>query len=283
MPDVSSAAQSAATPQGARPPRPQAVLQVLAKEMISPNLMRVRLGGAGFDVLNRNESTDAYVKLVLPDPASGLTPPYDMEALRERSPELLPVRRTYTVRRWHDAEQALDIDVVVHGEPGHEGVAARWATSAKVGDDVAVTGAGGAYSPRAGYFHVLIGDHAALPAIAAALEAMAADARGVALIHLDEDADRLNLHHPAGVEVRWVIGDRSQLLEATRALQLPPLDGVQAFCHAERGLTKELRRHLVRERGVQRDNLSVSAYWALGRVEDQFQAEKRTPIGKIDD
>ena len=27
--------------------------------------------------------------------------------------------------------------------------------------------------------------------------------------------------------------------------------------------------------------MSVSAYWAYGRVEDAFQAEKRTPVGQI--
>lgn len=58
--------------------------------------------------------------------------------------------------------------------------------------------------------------------------------------------------------------------------------GVHVFCHAERGLTKQLRAHLVRERGIARDDISISAYWALGRVEDRFQAEKREAIGRID-
>lgn len=55
------------------------------------------------------------------------------------------------------------------------------------------------------------------------------------------------------------------------------------FCHAERGLTKQLRRLLVKDSGIPREQISVSAYWALGRIEDQFQAEKREIIGKIDD
>ena len=102
----------------ARKNRPQAVLEVLGKTRISPRLLRLTLGGEGYAALNRNEQTDAYVKLLIADPHSGLTPPYDLDALREKSPELLPTRRTYTVRRWDDAAQRIDIDVVLHGEPG---------------------------------------------------------------------------------------------------------------------------------------------------------------------
>ena len=45
---------------------------------------------------------------------------------------------------------------------------------------------------------------------------------------------------------------------------------------------KQLRRLLVKEAGIPREQISISAYWALGRIEDQFQAEKREPIGAID-
>ena len=31
-----------------------------------------------------------------------------------------------------------------------------------------------------------------------------------------------------------------------------------------------------------RDELSLSGYWAYGRTEDRFQAEKREPIGRIE-
>lgn len=272
----------------ARTQRPQAVLEVISKTRISPRLLRVRLGGEQFGTLRRNEHTDAYVKLLLADPASGLTPPYDLDAIREATPDLLPSRRTYTVRRWHDAEQSFDIDVVLHAEgSGDEariaGVAARWADEALPGDRVAASGAGGAYTPEAGRRHLLIGDHAALPAIAAALEALPADARGQVLVHLDHEEDALTLRVPEGVELRWVVGEREELLEAVAALELGDVADLQVFCHAERGLTKALRRVLVRERGIGREQISVSAYWALGRVEDQFQAEKREPIGSLDD
>jgi len=36
-------------------------------------------------------------------------------------------------------------------------------------------------------------------------------------------------------------------------------------------------------RGITRESISISGYWARGRAEDVFQAEKRLPIGKIEE
>lgn len=264
--------------------RPQVVLEVLGKTRVTPNLMRILLGGEQIDQLAYNDSTDKYVKLLLADPSSGLTPPYDLDALRESSPELLPALRTYTVRSWDRQTGKIALDFVLHGDGELDGIAARWADSALPGDLVAMRGAGGGYAPDpAATSHLLIGDHSALPAIASALEAMAEDARGLALIHLDHAEDSLNLAAPDGLEVRYLIGEREQLVEAVTAFDVPDPEGVQVFAHGERGIVKQLRRELVKVKGIPRDRVSISAYWALGRIEDQFQAEKREPIGQIDD
>lgn len=281
--DQSSPA-SATAQRPARPKRNQAVLEVLGKTRVSPRLLRLTLGGEGYEALNRNRNSDAYVKFLIADPASGLQPPYDMDALREHSPELMPARRTYTVRRWDDEKRQIEVDVVLHGHGEDSGIAARWADEAQPGDLLAMSGAGGGYTPAPETRrHLMLGDHAALPAIAAGLEAMDEDAQGTVLIQLDHDEDRLELEHPAGVEVRWLIGERELLLEAVDQLNLEDHEGLQIFCHVERGITKQLRAKLVKQAGIPREQISISAYWALGRIEDQFQAEKREPIGRIDD
>lgn len=281
--DQSSPA-SATAQRPARPKRNQAVLEVLGKTRVSPRLLRLTLGGEGYEALNRNRNSDAYVKFLIADPASGLQPPYDMDALRENSPELMPARRTYTVRRWDDEKRQIEVDVVLHGHGEDSGIAARWADEAQPGDLLAMSGAGGGYTPAPETRrHLMLGDHAALPAIAAGLEAMDEDAQGTVLIQLDHDEDRLELEHPAGVEVRWLIGERELLLEAVDQLNLEDHEGLQIFCHVERGITKQLRAKLVKQAGIPREQISISAYWALGRIEDQFQAEKREPIGRIDD
>src|SRR5690625_6188598 len=128
---------------------------------------------------------------------------------------------TYTGRPGDEEAQTLDIDVVRHGDDGAAGVAARWADAAQPGDRIALSGAGGGYSPEPeSSYHLLIGDHAALPAIAAALESMDPAARGLALVHLDHEEDMLTVEHPEGVELRWAIGEREQLFDQVQALDL---------------------------------------------------------------
>lgn len=270
----------------ARPAKPQAVLAVLDREHVSEHLVRLTIGGDGFDAYADNPSTDKYVKLLFADPAHGLTPPYDLETLRREAPEKLPARRTYTVRRADLEARTLEIDFVVHGD---EGLAGPWARRAKPGDGVVLMGAGGGYAPDAeADWHLLVGDLTAVPAIGAAIERLPEGAVGeVVLEARREDAGELPAH--PGLRVHWVeprAGDperdgESALVDAVRGLAWR--DGApHVFAHGERGAIKLLRRHLVGERRVPRERLSISAYWAKGRTEDVFQAEKREPIGRID-
>ncbi|NEB66757.1 siderophore-interacting protein, partial [Streptomyces fulvissimus] len=83
---------------------------------------------------------------------------------------------------------------------------------------------------------------------------------------------------PQGDNVVWLHrGDApvgSLLTEAVRSLEFPEGE-VHAFVHGEAGFVKELRRHLRMERGITRDQLSISGYWRLGHDEDGWQASKR--------
>ncbi|WP_336581891.1 siderophore-interacting protein [Nesterenkonia sp. PF2B19] len=156
---------------GARKPRVQHVLTVQQVRRLSPHLVRVVLGGEGFAALEFKDATDQYIKMLFADPALGLDRPYDLDALRERLPmEQMPVTRTYTVRHIdHDAGQ-LWVDMVTHGE---EGLAGGWAQQVRPGELISFFGPGGAYAPREeADWHLLAGDESALPAIAAAVEAL---------------------------------------------------------------------------------------------------------------
>ena len=44
--------------------RPLHTFQVIGTEKLAPHMVRVVLGGAGFDTFTPNEFTDSYVKLV---------------------------------------------------------------------------------------------------------------------------------------------------------------------------------------------------------------------------
>jgi NADPH-dependent ferric siderophore reductase len=267
----------------ARPARPQAVLSVLGREQLSPHTVRITAGGPGFDALRMNDFTDKYAKLLFVDPSLGLTPPYDLTALRESLPPgLQPVTRTYTLRRADPESQELTIDFVVHGD---EGIAAPWAAQAEPGDLLTMSGAGGAYRPDpASDWHLLAGDESALPAICSALEALPGDARGVAYLETSDPGEYLDAKLPGGVEVVWLHrphpGRQPRLL-ADALLAGSWLPGrADVFAHGERESMKAVRAALKTRLG-DADRLSLSGYWASGRTEDVFQSEKRQPIGQL--
>lgn len=268
-----------------RPQRPQIVLEVIERIQLTPHMVRIVAGGPGIADVTDAGFSDAYTKMLFPHPDVDLTPPYDFEALRgQLTPEQMPSRRTYSIRRFDLANGQIWIDFVVHGA---EGIAGPWADAAKPGDAVVLGGIGGGYAPDpAADWHLLAGDDSALPAIAAGLEAMPADALGVALIEVDGDADHVELTAPEGIRVEWLhrngaeAGTTTLLVDAVRALEWRE-GRVQVFAHGERGAMKSLRPYFTDDRALDRSQLSLSAYWAHGRVEDTFQAEKREPIGQI--
>jgi len=267
-----------------RDQRPQAVLSVRRSEWLSPAMVRITVGGAGFSAFRANDFTDKYVKIIFVDPELGLTPPYDLAALRESLPaEQRPVRRTYTVRRVDPDQEQLTIDFVVHGS---DGIAGPWAASARPGDVLALSGAGGAYAPDPGAdWHLFAGDESALPAISSALEALPGSARGIAYLETAHPELAGHVTAPPGVELRWLRqnkpGTEPQLLADALAAG-PWLPGrVGVFAHGERESMKAVRAAL-KSRDLGGGPLSLSGYWAYGRTEDRFQAEKREPIGQIE-
>jgi NADPH-dependent ferric siderophore reductase len=261
----------------------QVVLQIVETERIGEHMQRITLGGEGFEDFRDNRYTDKYVKILFADPALGLEPPYDVQALRRSLPKhQRPVRRTYTVHSVDPAARTLAIDVVLHGDSG---VAGRWAARAQVGEKVAFSGPGGKYAPdpRADW-HLLAGDESALPAIEAALSSLPSDTVGIALIEVAGPADERTLEHPAGVEMQWLhreptagpvvdpaarLGGRtpSPLVAAVESMAWRP-GRVHAFVHGEKSAVKRLRRHLLEERRVDKRMLSLSSYWTRGSSED---------------
>jgi NADPH-dependent ferric siderophore reductase len=265
--------------------RPQTNLTVLRREQLSPHMVRIVAGGPGFARYVNNDYVDRYVKLVFPQPGVAYPEPLDLAVIRETLPrEQWPHTRTYTVRWVDEAAAELAIDFVIHGD---EGLAGPWAEAARAGDQLIFTGPGGGYNPDAeADWHLFAGDESALPAISAAIETLPRDARGLAFLEVDGDADILVLNAPAGLELHWLrrggapAGGAGLLVDAVRAADWPA-GRVQVFAHGERGAMKGLREVFFAERGLERRQVSLSGYWAQGRVEDDFQAEKKLPIGKI--
>ncbi|SMX87196.1 NADPH-dependent ferric siderophore reductase, contains FAD-binding and SIP domains [Brevibacterium sp. Mu109] len=268
-----------------RTPQAQHVLTVESTQWLGPHLVRVVAGGESLAEFTDNGSTDAYVKLLFVDPELGLEPPYDVTELRQSLPaEQLPVTRTYTVRWVDRIAKRLAIDFVVHGDSG---IAAPWAARAKAGDQLVLAGPGGGYAPDASTdWHLFAGDLSALPAIAASIETLSAAATGITLLEITDHQDIIDIQNPSQVQVQWLINtdlaDTGFLARAIDEASWPAnADNVQVFAHGERESIKAVRAILAK-RGVARESISISGYWARGRTEDIFQAEKREPIGQID-
>ncbi|MFG1796022.1 siderophore-interacting protein [Nocardia sp. NPDC049149] len=238
--------------------RPRTTLTVQRTEWLSPHLIRVHFGGPGFATFQTNGFTDSYVKFI-----------FDRDGIE--------VLRTYTVRSVDSAAGEIAADFVYHGA---EGIAGPWAAEAKPGDTIDLYGPGGAYAPRADAdWHLLAGDESALPAIAAALEGMHADAVGKVFIEVAGPDDELPLRKPDGVELTWLHRGTEApgevLAETVR--NAPWDDGqVQVFIHGEaQAVMHDLRRYVRRERNVPAEwAASISGYWRRGRTEEGFREWK---------
>ncbi|KAA0979077.1 siderophore-interacting protein [Paeniglutamicibacter gangotriensis] len=261
------------------------VLEVLASERLSPHMMRLTFGGPGFANFQDKAVSDRYVKILFTRPELGLQPPYDLDDLREKlAPEDFPVRRTYTLRHVDLEAQTLQIDFVIHGD---QGIAGPWALNAKLGDQICFTSPGGLYTPNPEFDrHLLVGDESALPVISAAVEDMTEDMIGDIYLEVSGPEDEVRLDAPAGITVHWLhrggyyTPENTKLEETVRNAEWHE-GTLQVFAHGERETMKSLRAYLNGERGVDRRAMSLSAYWAYGRAEDEFQAEKKSPIGQI--
>ncbi|HWD64568.1 MAG TPA: siderophore-interacting protein [Solirubrobacteraceae bacterium] len=186
--------------------------------------------------------------------------------------------RSYTVREWDPARRRLTLDFVVHGE---RGVAGPWAARAQPGDALELSGPGGAYAPSTeADWHLLVGDDAALPAIAVSLSRVPAGVPAFAVVEVGTPEHRQPLSSPGELEVVWLNRsagpgeDPTLQLEAVKALELPGGRG-QAFVHGEATTVRLIRRHLLVERGLPPGLLSASGYWKLRRTDEEWRAEKR--------
>lgn len=243
---------------------------------LTPQLVRVVLGGEGLAGFSAGEFTDHYVKLQFPPPGAPYGVPFDAEAVRDLPREQQPVLRTYSVRDWDADRGRLTLDFVVHGDTG---IAGPWARRARPGDLVALRGPGGAFAPDPDAdWHLMVGDESALPAIGASLARVPAGVPVHVVALVDGPDGELALESPGALSVTWVHRgddpDPDALLRAVRELAFPA-GRVCAFVHGEAVETRAVRKHLLAERGVPRPALSVSGYWRRTFTEEGWRSSKR--------
>ncbi|MFI1809984.1 siderophore-interacting protein [Streptomyces sp. NPDC020422] len=260
-------------------------LQVDRTRRLGPSLVRVTFTGEelkGFAAGGRDQS----LSLFLPHPGQDapVLPPLDdpdmyaiLGAYRAMPHDERAVMRSYTVREQRtEPAPEVDIDFAVHEDGGP---ACRWAQHAKPGDRVVVLGPAVAENtgvrfrlPEDADSVLIWGDETALPAVSAILEWLPAETRAHVYLEVPYSGDRMELATEADATITWLVREEGAptAVEAVAGAELPG-ETPYVWIAGESGAVKALRRHFVRERGLDRRRVTFVGYWRKGLSEDALR------------
>ena len=251
--------------QGAR-----AVLARVARvQGITPAMARVTFTAPEFAGTSALGS-DHYIRLLLPRP--GQQEPL-LPRTAEWYPELVamapqerPVLRNYTVRSVRPEAAEMDVDFVRHGDTGP---ATRWVNRAEPGMAVGIIDQGVIHeveTDRVDY--LIVGDETALPAAAGILAALPGSIRARVLLEVPSELDRQDLPTRSDADVRYLVRPDAQcppgsLLPAAVA-DLDLVAGTRCWVSGESAMSTQVRRCLVRQHGVPKDDVCFTGYFKYG-------------------
>jgi NADPH-dependent ferric siderophore reductase len=285
---------------------------VLRTRRLGPTMLRVTFGGDSLARF-ASGGRDQRLKLFLPHPGQEAPlMPSDagqgwFAAWRAMDPAVRGIMRSYTVREQrHFPHEELDIDFALHGVggpgdgaggPRHSaggpggpgantsGPASRWAAAARPGDRVSFLGpvegdnACVDFRPPPGTDWILLsGDETALPAIAAILGWLPPGTPAKVWLEVPHADDIQDLTTLADADVTWLVREnttahRTDAVLTSVAATAFPGGTPYVWIAGESGTVKALRRHLVRERRLDRTRVKFTGYWRLGTAEEQLVEE----------
>ncbi|WP_282699311.1 siderophore-interacting protein [Streptomyces sp. CC219B] len=268
-------------------------LQVVRTRRLGPSLVRVTFAG---DELRdfHSDGHDQSLSLFLPHPGQEApVVPVELgdgwwQGWRDLPEDVRAVMRSYTLRALRRDPDEIDIDFVLHGvEPGAAvpaGPASRWAADAAPGDRVLLIGPSVAdnrairFRPPADTDLVVVwGDETAVPAVSAIVEQLPAGTRARVWLEVQHAEDIQDLATGADVRIDWLVREDRGIqgspmaLDALRAAELPSAERPYVWIAGESGCVKELRRHFVNERGIDRRRITFVGYWRQGLTEEQLR------------
>ncbi|KOV97397.1 sialic acid transporter [Streptomyces sp. NRRL B-1140] len=270
-------------------------LQVLRTRRLGPSLVRVTFGGPDLHAFH-SDGQDQSLSLFLPHPGQP-EPVVPLElgdgwwqGWRELPDDVRAVMRSYTLRGLRRDPDEIDIDFALHGigpdVSVQAGPASRWAARATAGDRVLLLGPAVADN-RAIRFRppgdtdlvVVWGDETAVPAASAILESLPAGTRARVWLEVPHAGDIQDLVTEADADITWLVKEEGTAegsplaLRALRDTPLPSAERPYVWIAGESGCVKELRRHFVRELGIDRRRVTFVGYWRRGVSEEQLRAE----------
>lgn len=242
--------------------------RVEAVEQLTPVLKRIVLTGEELEGFF-SPGFDDHVK-IFPAPRGQAVVLPTVGADGPVFAEPKPVARDYTPRAYDAANRRLTLDFAV----GHGGPATAWAEDAQVGDELGLGGPRGSFLvPTSFAEHLLVGDEAAIPAIARRLEELPAGARAVACIEVADASGELALTSAAEVEIVWVHRNggargRPEALTAAAVAAAGRIDPSDAYVWVacETSVARSMRAALLAARAFNPKWMKVAGYWRLGRA-----------------
>ncbi|SDI87822.1 NADPH-dependent ferric siderophore reductase, contains FAD-binding and SIP domains [Pseudomonas flavescens] len=248
------------------------VIHVVETVMLTPRLRRIVFEGADLGHFQRDDQMHCRLIFVPKGEHEPVWPMVDDQGRVIWLGDKMHTR-VYTIRELDAKRGRLTIDFALHPAVGP---ATSWAMAACRGDQVGIVGpaAGGL---QAASFIVLAGDETALPGIARILEALPQDARGKALIEVQDAGECLSLTKPLGVQLQWLLrhdampGTTTLLLEALQRIDWPAdLSDVFFWGGCEYRAFSAIHRYLRRELGLAAAQQVLYSHWHLSLSEEQI-------------
>lgn len=224
-------------------------LSVAGVTDIGPHMRRLQLTGDSLSTFSYQPGQDVMLVLAMTDGR--------------------PLSRRYTIRAFDPDSRTLELNLVAHGI---DGLGARWAANARVGDRVNGVGPRGKITldPNADW-HLFAGDESAAAGVLNMLEALPADVPGIAFLEVGGPDDELpsRISDNGTQRVRWLYRGQTPVTECTMledaiaGVELPTGRGHGYFAGEVQRVAAIQRAALAR--GLAPEQLSPKAYWGRGR------------------
>lgn len=242
---------------------------LLARQLLSPGMVRLTLGGPGLTDFASSGAPDEYLRLFFPHSETGRLHLPQIEQGRWLYPEGRDkiICSTYTVRRYDAAARQLEIDFVLH----EGGRASHWAQYAPIGAAITINTPHGLYAPPPDTgWQLLVADATGLPALARILEQTPAHVQSQVLIELAAAEHQLALPNHPGASVSWLHGSgngvaASRLEAVVRVQQIPPGPGY-VWVAGEQKVVRAIRRYVRSELRLPAERYVMVGYWIDDRA-----------------
>lgn len=180
------------------------------------------------------------------------------------------VRRDYTPRSFENGE--LTLEFALHAD----GPITNWARVAEVGSEFTVLGPRGSMVPKPVFdAYIFIGDDTMLPGVGRAMELLPEDAKFISVVEVEGESDKIELPMRSNDEVVWALRNGrvpgEALVAALSSIDWPEGE-VFVYAGGEATAMRDVRRHVINERGLQRENLRMSGHWKRGQSDFDHHA-----------